>query len=271
MTSIECNVTVNGASYAYTCNYTKLPDITSGFEISIDFKDKSIPSINLTIPEMEHLNMVLCVMNEVAMDAIIQSLTIELPKKPPVVIQLLGQARAGKDFTATSLKEYYESQGLTVEIKSYAAPMKRMAATLFGITLEQLDEAKNNPSNYPIYCGDVGRDYCELDFRTFLQRLGNDATKPEFGDSVWADLMKSEVAKSQANVIVIPDCRFLTEVEAFPNAVLVRVINNSLEPPMDHASELELTEYPTDYVIDNTNYRDIQSDLKLLADEVIKA
>ena len=68
----------------------------------------------------------------------------------PLVIQLLGQARSGKDFTATNLKLYYESIGKSVEIMSYAAPMKQIAATLFGITLEQLDDFKNNSNRVSI-------------------------------------------------------------------------------------------------------------------------
>ena len=107
----------------------------------------------------------------------------------PLIIQLLGQARAGKDFTAASLKTYYESKGLSVELKSYAAPMKRIAASLFGISLEQLDDFKNRSEevsievydNYNIADKTTPSFQLESNFRTFLQRLGNDAVKPEFG------------------------------------------------------------------------------------------
>lgn len=39
--------------------------------------------------------------------------------KTPLIIQLLGLARSGKDWTATQLKTYFESQGKSVEIMSY--------------------------------------------------------------------------------------------------------------------------------------------------------
>ena len=191
----------------------------------------------------------------------------------PTIIQLLGQARAGKDFTAQSLKEYYISKGYTVEIKSYAAPMKRIAATLFGISLEQLDDFKNRSSEVLIKVYDEGvkdKFLFELNFRIFLQLLGSDAIKPEFGNSVWADLMKSSIANSTADIIIIPDCRFTTELQTFPTSITVRVINSSLEPPMDHASELELLEYPVDFTIDNTDYKLTSEEVAHLAESILK-
>ena len=194
----------------------------------------------------------------------------------PLVIQLLGQARAGKDWTATQLKAYFESQGKSVEVMSYAAPMKRITATLFNISLEQLDDFKNRSDKVSIEVYDNENILdktspsfqLETNFRTFLQRLGNQAMKPEFGDSVWADLMKVNIAKSTADIIIIPDCRFNVELEAV-GGVTVRVVNNSLPPPMNHASELELLHYATMYSIDNTNYSVTSDDIANLAQRIL--
>lgn len=185
-----------------------------------------------------------------------------------ILVQLLGLARSGKDFTAEQLKLQFEQLGYSVSIKSYAAPLKRIAANLFGISLEQLDIAKNNPSMYPIYCGDYGGDYFETDFREFLQRLGNDAIKPEFGNSVWADLMVQQVNQSIDDIIIISDCRFLTELQAFPNAQTVRIVNDNLTP-MNHTSELELLDVPTTHVLDNTNYKALTTDFTILAGQIL--
>ena len=186
----------------------------------------------------------------------------------PLVIQLLGFARAGKDWTASQLKAYFESQGKSVEIMSYAAPMKRIAATLFGISLEQLDVAKNNPATYPIYCGEYGRDYLETDFRQFLQRLGNDAIKPIFGDNVWAKLAKSNIDKSTADIIIMPDCRFTVELNEV-GGTTVRIVNNSLPPPMNHPSELELLNYVTHYSLDNTDHSLTSEDIETIAQRIL--
>jgi len=178
----------------------------------------------------------------------------------PLVIQLLGQARSGKDWTAIQLKHYFESQGKSVEIMSYAAPMKRITAALFGISLDKLDDFKNRSNDVIIEAHDYTdrarmgvTKVVNTNFRTFLQRLGNEAMKPEFGDAVWASLAKAQMAKSPADVFIMPDCRFNVELSTFPEAVTVRVVNESLPAPMQHASELELMDTKTDFILDNTN------------------
>lgn len=193
-----------------------------------------------------------------------------------LIIQLLGQARSGKDWTASQLKAYFESQGKSVEVMSYAAPMKRITATLFNISLEQLDDFKNNSDKVDIEVVDY-RGYAEMhldrivvdiNFRELLQRLGNQAMKPEFGDDVWVKLMQANIDKSSADIIIIPDCRFNIELEAV-GGITVRVVNNSLPPPMNHASELELLHYATMYSIDNTNYSVTSDDIANLAKRIL--
>ena len=192
-------------------------------------------------------------------------------KHKPLVIQLLGQARSGKDFIAAQLKLYYESIGKSVEILSYAAPMKRITAKLFDISLKELDEYKNNPNHYSIWtCTPSNHTVLNhFNFRTFLQRIGNEAMKPEFGDAVWADLMKTQIDKSSVDVVIIPDCRFQVELDAFPQAVTIRVLNRDLPPPMQHASELELIDFVPDYFLDNTAYAANKFNVHRLVDRII--
>lgn len=194
----------------------------------------------------------------------------------PLVIQLLGQARSGKDWTASQLKAYFESQGKSVEIMSYAAPMKRIAAKLFGISLEQLDDFKNRSDKVSIEVYDNENILdktspsfqLETNFRTFLQRLGNDAIKPEFGDDVWAKLAKANIDKSTADIIIIPDCRFTVELNAI-GGITVRVNNHSLPAPMNHPSELELLNYLTHYSLDNTDYSLTSEDIETIAQRIL--
>lgn len=198
---------------------------------------------------------------------------LDLTRNGPLIIQLLGFARAGKDWTASQLKAYFESQGKSVELYSYAAPMKQIAATLFDITLEQLDNYKNHPLEYVIditQLSDFKRpvDIHNTNFRRFLQLLGNEAIKPVFGDNVWAKLAKENIAKSTADIVIIPDCRFAVELEAV-GGVTVRVVNNSLPPPMNHSSELELIDYKTDYVLNNTDYKLTEGEIIDLAKRIL--
>ena len=194
----------------------------------------------------------------------------------PLIIQLLGQARSGKDWTASQLKTYFESQGKSVEIMSYAAPMKRIAAKLFGISLDTLDDFKNRSDKVSIevYDNENILDKTspsfqrESNFRTFLQRLGNYAIKPEFGDDVWAKLAKENIAKSTADIIIIPDCRFAVELNEV-GGTTVRIVNNSLPPPMNHPSELELLNYLTHYSLDNTDHSLTSEDIENLAQRIL--
>ena len=174
-----------------------------------------------------------------------------------IIIQLLGQARSGKDWTAEQLKLAFESQGKSVAIMSYAAPMKRMTAKLFNTSIDNIEKYKNNPNYYSIWvCTPSNHTVIEhFNFRTFLQRMGNEAMKSEFGDTVWADLMLLQIHKSTADIIIIPDCRFQVELGTFPQAITVRVINRDLPPPMNHASETELIDCVTDFTLDNTAHK----------------
>ena len=194
----------------------------------------------------------------------------------PLVIQLLGQARSGKDWTAAQLKAYFESQGKSVEIMSYAAPMKRIAAGLFRISLDTLDDFKNRSDNVSI---EVYDDMVKTDitstcfqfntnFREILQRLGNEAMKPEFGDDVWAQLALKNIKESTSNVIIMSDCRFNVELEAI-GGITVRVNNHSLPAPMNHPSELELREHAAMYSLDNTNYRLTDEEIADLVKRII--
>ena len=194
----------------------------------------------------------------------------------PIIVQILGFSRAGKDFTASALKSYYESIGKSVEIYSYAAPMKQIAATLFDISLEQLDDFKNRSNDVSIEVYDnrsiIDRTspsfQLETNFRTLLQRLGNEAIKPIFGGAVWANLAQQHISKSSADIIIIPDCRFNVELSTI-GGVTVRVINTALPPPMQHASELELAETLTDYTLNNTNYKATESNIAYLAQRIL--
>ena len=188
----------------------------------------------------------------------------------PLVIQLLGQARSGKDWTASQLKAYFESQGKSVELYSYAAPMKQIAAGLFDISLDQLDDYKNNPERVHTRLVDMASNSYSLktNFRQFLQRLGNEAIKPIFGDNVWAKLAKENIAKSTADIIIIPDCRFAVELNEV-GGTTVRIVNNSLPPPMNHPSELELLNYVTHYSLDNTDHSLTSEDIETIAQRIL--
>ena len=193
--------------------------------------------------------------------------------KTPLIIQLLGKSRAGKDWTAEQLKLYYESLNKSVDILSYAAPLKQITAKLFDISLDKLNDFKNRPNSVSIRVHDNSLPASvinlekETNFRTILQRMGNEAIKPIFGKDVWAKLMQQSIKSSTADIIIIPDCRFHTELSLI-GGITLRVINNSLSQHSNHASEIELAYTQTNYTLDNTDYTATPTIINKLAQRI---
>ena len=133
------------------------------------------------------------------------------------IILINGLKRSGKDYSASLMKSKFEELGKSVEIISFAAPMKRIIAATFGITEEQLELYKNRNDIYSVHTFDFSiiADVGKTDFRKILQNFGSEAMKPEFGDSVWADIGHKNAMKSTADIVIISDFRFDTEWQRF--------------------------------------------------------
>jgi hypothetical protein len=148
------------------------------------------------------------------------------------VIQLSGKKRHGKDTVARLLKDKLPY----ATILSFAEPLKQILAETLDITLEELDIRKNNDNEY----------------RGMLQRLGTEAMKPIFGDTIWYDLLLKKIEALPINYfVIIPDWRFIEEI--FPESFKVRIIRPSI--PLtgdDHPSEVILDNYKSfDYTLEN--------------------
>lgn len=187
-------------------------------------------------------------------------------------ILINGKKRSGKDFSATKLKEKLEENGYSVQILSFAGPLKQMVAELFGITSDDLDLFKNEPEKYKVKIinSDDGILMAhELDLRLILQILGTDVLKKYFGDGVWVDLMNKEIAKSTSDFILIPDFRFICE--HLDDSITIKIRNDEIDKNFTdtHKSENELNEFVFDYELDNTNYRDIEDDINKLVIEIL--
>ena len=175
---------------------------------------------------------------------------IKEPEKDVILIS--GYKRSGKDTTAKMMKEIIEQSGQKVEIMSFAEPMKFIAKTIFNISDEQLDKFKNERT-YIFSSEKLGSFDKLTDFREVLKKLGTEAIKPLFGDDVWVNLIKDKINKSDADIIIIPDFRFLIE-DSFSNSITIRIINNDIKNEDLHPSETELDGYKFDYYFDNTGY-----------------
>ena len=183
-----------------------------------------------------------------------------------VIIQIGGFKRSGKDTISQMIANHYQSKGKLVDIFHYADPLKQIAASIFDISLEQLDEFKNNKTE--LYRFNTYEEPCKVtDFREILMKIGNEAIKPVFGSDVWQKIMLEKIEKSEADIIIIPDFRFA--VEHIPNAVAIRINNSDIINDTDHPSETELIDFDFDMSIDNTNYSQNQEEISYYCEQMI--
>ena len=189
------------------------------------------------------------------------------------IVLINGLKRSGKDYTASLLKQEIESRGGTCEIMSFAEPMKRIIAKIFGIHPGILEEYKNSPEDYGFEIRAYPNNQPSINisygnFRKALQIFGTEAMKPEFGESVWADLLYKRAHESNADVILVPDFRF--NIEYHPEAVTLKVVHSDLEAMATdlHASETELNDFLFNYYIDNTGYPDQTENIIDIVDEL---
>lgn len=191
------------------------------------------------------------------------------------IILINGQKRSGKDFTA----EILEKKLASTEKVSFATPLKQIMADTFGISMESLEEFKNNHSEYDIKCMAYPNNqnpvnFMTTNFRTILQRFGTEGMKPVFGESVWADITLEMAEDSDAEYIIVPDFRFNIESDVIKNnasgtrVVTLKIRNDDICTEDSHASERELDNYEFDYTVDNTGYN---PDLETYIDSFITA
>lgn len=183
-----------------------------------------------------------------------------------IIIQIGGFKRSGKDTISQMIANHYQSKGKLVDIFHYADPLKQIAASIFDISLEQLDEFKNNKTE--LYRFNTYEEPCKVtDFREILMKIGNEAIKPVFGSDVWQKIMFEKIEKSEADIIIIPDFRFA--VEHIPKAVAIRINNSDIINDTDHPSETELIDFDFDMSIDNTNYSQNQEEISYYCEQMI--
>jgi len=153
----------------------------------------------------------------------------------PKVILVAGRKRSGKDAFAKILQDEATLQGKTSEVMSFADPMKDIMRITLGITAEELDALKNNT---------------DRPHRGYLQRFGNDAMKPYFGDKVWFNMLCKKIDNSTADIVIVPDFRFAEE--RVPGAMAINMYRPSLGANTDtHSSENGLVGFEFDVTVRN--------------------
>jgi hypothetical protein len=169
--------------------------------------------------------------------------------KYPVVIGILGNARAGKDTIARYLSVKFSVDLLSNKRVAFADPIRDMANSLlhnYGIE-PPIDENKN------MVIPALG-----VSYRYLCQTLGTDWGRNMVGSSIWLNALYAKVKLNSPDVVLIPDVRFKNEADYlrthFKNVYLIKVFRSgsNLDSNPSHASEAEVNSiHDVDFTIDN--------------------
>ena len=196
-------------------------------------------------------------------------------KQNKTVILINGLPRSGKDTSADMIIDNYSAVKM-----SFASPLKSIIANTFGITLEELEDYKNNTEDYGLEIKAYPNNQPDctikhITFRDILRLFGTEGMKPEFGSNVWSDLLYNKVHESDSDIIVVPDYRFMTEYKPQKGINIIRLlIKDTRELPTEgHASDVELYQNNVefDYVIHNVgSLEELEKNIKEVMTDILQ-
>ena len=124
---------------------------------------------------------------------------------PKLIVGINGLAQHGKDTTAAFLQNYLKICGYSCDIIAFAKPIKEMCKYVFDMTEEDVNTSAGKKRVIPTGYG--------LTSRQIQQKLGTEAFRDVFSYDIWTDFFARAAAKSEADVIAIPDMRFDNEID----------------------------------------------------------
>jgi len=160
-----------------------------------------------------------------------------------IIILINSGKRCGKDTAANIMKERIEELGKSAYITSFAETLKEDVSSLLGVTIEELDNLKNN--NEIITIGKR-----ELNTRDFIIER-SEFVKSLTSNFYYAKDCSNRVTMSKADVVIIPDLRFKEEYEMFNNnnsRVFFIKLNSNIK---ECGVATEIEEFIHDYEFDN--------------------
>ena len=167
---------------------------------------------------------------------------------------VIGKMRAGKDVVADYICE--RTGGMKFPL---AEPLKKLVCNLFGITMGELDQYKNE--HWKMYAFSDNqttnlekRNDLEISFRSVLQKTG-DSMKDFFGLDCYMKKLHENILRYNRDVSVIPDVRLLEEqrwLTVHTNPIFIKVVRE-IEEDKDstHRTETETEELGHDAIIEN--------------------
>lgn len=154
-----------------------------------------------------------------------------------VIIGICGKKGAGKSTFASMLLEACAEQGLSANCESFADPLKRGAAAIFGVPVESFEDGEFKKT-VDVSAG--------VTYRYILQTLGTEWGRDTINKNLWINLMNNQIdtaLKQEVDVFIIPDVRFDNEVQVVKNdpwcpGYIVEIVDKNPQQELDtHVSE----------------------------------
>lgn len=152
--------------------------------------------------------------------------------KKPFLIGISGKAYSGKDFTADAIKQLFSD--LKIYKIAYADAVRNMLKSIVDVDAIY----KLNKKEEPI-------EGLGVSLRELMQSLGTDWGRHILGDNFWVNILNKRINDNsfltEADVIVISDCRFQNEIDYIinHNGIVLNVIADGKEYKRSKFSEHE--------------------------------
>lgn len=157
------------------------------------------------------------------------------------IIQISGKQGSGKSTLSEGLAAHFTSKGMYAFRRRYAGPLYEMHDQVL-MVLEKYGVERQSPD------------------KRLLQLLGTEWGREHVSQTLWVDLMRNEVArisgfmldKDRDAVVIIEDCRFKNEFNAFPESFRIRLECSEIfrkkrthcwRDQSGHPSEIDLDEW----------------------------
>lgn len=175
----------------------------------------------------------------------------------PIILAFTGKLGSGK---STAAKYMVDEHGY--EHFSFARALKKSFAALFGITVEEIEEWKNDPACTIMLTRPNGM-RSSMTLREGLQRYGTESHRDIFGSNFWVDFAMQNLPDKA----VCDDCRFPNEAAAIRcwGGKIIEIRRDSVGDTGSHASEVGIGSDPDGVIFNNGLVEDMYDFLDALA------
>lgn len=162
-----------------------------------------------------------------------------------MIIGISGKMRAGKNEVANFLQGYYQAQGKTVYVRAFADVLKEEVAEVLAGAMGYPDLSSRQAAVLD-FCNKMNSETEKEFFRPILQWWGTEFRRVYCNETYWLQRLWhwAQSVDSDSAVILVPDVRFRNEADMLASIGQVIRINRVGVHPDQHASEVELDDYP---------------------------